>query len=735
MSHRITALILLLSAGCGGKDDESVKPSPDTDVGDTDTDIAEDLCGNAGAALPEGLLELSHDDGEASGNLEDQGWSVTTTQTYNLGEEKSWESVRFELEAPARVHGFSVMWSQLPEDPEKKLTVGLHPDFGYNGFDFWAPDPYATGRRCAGDVVDGEWTTYTLEEPVDIDVPGLVYVAHDRKGAGSPSWMLDSSQNGDGACGGFDDCRSAVNMPEADAGSYYNGLSLMISVDYLVRLHLEYTDEVSPADPVFERIDDAPAGYRTAWGDYDDDGDEDVLAGGANLYENDGGTFTNVTDAAGLTGIGGSGAVWGDYDNDGCLDFFVFNESYSTGDLLLHSNCDGTFSEVGVLAGIDDVQDYNLCEDNPANVHAPSSAAAWLDIDGDGFLDLYIVNFNCWDDYSHYTDNVWHNEGNGTFTEWTGLNGFETSKLAGRGASPVDHDGDGDVDLLVNSYVLLRNAFYENNGDGSVTEKGRDIGLAGIPVQVGLNPYYGHTIGAAWGDLDNDGDFDSVQANLAHPRYYNFSDKTQILLNDGGEYADNAGDWAFPASDAGLRYQETHSVPVLADFDQDGVLDLSISAVYNGRPTDFYWGVGDGSFVLDSYHAGIDSEDGWGMSAADIDGDGDLDLAVKDGMFENVSATGHWFQVRAVGNVASNWAALGATIRVTAGSDTWIRHVQGGSGQGCQDPQTQHFGIGSATTIDAIEIDFPGGGTVTYDGPFDADQRLRAFEDGTTGPL
>ncbi len=721
--------LLFLVAACG-KNSEDPDETPNPDTGPTVTVV--EMCGNGSAPLPEGLTELVMDDGTAAGDLEDLGWSITTSATYNLGEEPSWESVRFELENPAIVHGFSVMWSRLPEDPEKKLAIGLHPDFGYNGFDFWAPDPYGVARRCVKDVTEGEWITYTLEEPVSIDHPGLVYVAHERKGAGSPGWMLDASANGEGDCGSFDDCRSAVNLPEADASQYYNGLSLMIPYDYLVRLHVEYTDEVAPADKIFQRITDAPAGYRTSWADFDDDGDEDVLAGGANLFRNDGGSFTDITTDAGLAGIGGSGTVWGDYDNDGCLDFFVFTESYSSGDYLLHSNCDGTFTEVTAAAGIDDIQDYNLCEGAETNNHEPSPAAAWLDIDSDGLLDLYVVNFNCWDNYSYYTDNVWHNEGDGTFTAWTGINGFETARLPGRGASPVDHDGDGDVDLLVHSYVLIRNMMFTNNGDGTVTEEAGVLGLAGHADGAGMQSYYGHTIGSTWGDLDNDGDFDSVQANLAHPRFYDFSDRTQILLNDAGTYTDISGDWAFPSSDAGLRYQETHSVPVLGDFDQDGVLDLSISAVYDGRPTDFYWGVGDGTFILDAYHAGIDTENGWGMSAADVDGDGDLDLVVKDGMFENTASDGHWLQIRPVGNVDSNWAALGATVRVTAGSDTWMRHVQGGNAQGCQDPQTQHFGLGAATTIDGIEIDFPGGGTVIYAGPFDADQRLRLFEDGSS---
>ncbi|RLB45976.1 MAG: hypothetical protein DRI90_27845, partial [Deltaproteobacteria bacterium] len=200
-----------------------------------------------------------------------------------------------------------------------------------------------------------------------------------------------------------------------------------------------------------------------------------------------------------------------------------------------------------------------------------------------------------------------------------------------------------------------------------------------------------------------------------------------------GSYADNAGDWLTPDSDNGLRYQETHSVPVLADIDQDGALDLAITCIYNGRPSDFYWGNGDGTFVLDAYHAGITTENGWGAAAADFDNDGDMDL-FADVLFENTLSTadkGHWLQARAVG-VTANRAALGATVKVTTGTTTRIRHVQGGSGKGGQDSLYLHFGLGDATSIDQIEVVFPGGNTVLYPGPINADQRVWLFEDSTT---
>jgi hypothetical protein len=728
-------VLFLFLLACG---DDAAPPVPDAGVADGGSDAgapdagadAGELCGTAAGALPPGLTALSYFSGDERRRLDDQTWSITLESgTYVLADQPAWELARFEVDRPTTIRAVTVQWMGAGDvPPEEELLIGLYDDFGYNGFDAWTRTALWTGTRCAKDVNADGTVTYVLSEPIEIAQPGLVYVGHYRLERGLPTFAFDTtSDDPEGDCPTFDSCRASLNLARVKAFSYFNGTTLQIPYDFVVTLHVEQEPAVPDAEKVFAIDPSVTGATRASFGDYDGDGFDDLLLPGPRLLRNVAGAFEDVTAASGIaaSGVSGGGGVFGDYDNDGCLDLYVFNDALTQSDGLLHNECDGTFTNATASSGIADVQSYETCDEGATT--SPSPAAAWIDLDADSFLDLYVSTYECNNGRSFY-DLVYHNEGDGTFTEWTAMHGFSDIRTPSRGAAPIDFDRDGDVDLMVNNYRLVRNLFYENLGGGMVRERAREIGLAGIEEVAG--GWYGHTIGVAWGDLDNDADFDTVHANLAHPRFYDFSDKTQVLLQTAGRFMDNAGDWREPRGASGLRFQETHSSPVLADFDSDGDLDLVITAVYEGRPTDFYWGDGDGTFTLDVLRAGITTENGWGAAASDYDHDGDVDL-VATSLFENrMATTNHWLAVRVVGGPTSNRAAIGATVAVRSGGVTRLRHVQGGSGQGCQDSGSLHFGLGAATTVESIEVTFPGGLRVSYPGPIAIDQQVWLFEDG-----
>ena len=699
-------------------------------------------CGTAMGSIPATATELKWDDGTATSSVRAQTWTITSGAgyKYELAKIGIYEATRFELKHPAKILGAQVMWAKPPTDPKTELKIGLYRDFGSNGFDFWQKTPLWTGTRCVRDHKDKQWLTYKLSTPVEVKKPGFIFIAQHGDKATSPGFYFSNSSVTQ--CSKLADCHSAINIPKATKEGW-NGMSFSLQYNFMVRLLVQYTDSVKDTDKLFQKAASAPTGKHISWGDYDNDGYDDALVAGK-LWHNDKGKFTDVTTTSGVSSIGytATGGVWGDYNNDGCMDLLLFAETPARAEALFKGDCKGKFTDVTTAAGITDKASY-LCGGAATNDKASTPAAAWFDLDNDGYLDIYLANGLCsWKDSggvsreANYIDSIWRNKGDGTFEELSQKKGFTTEKRYSRGTAPADIDDDGDTDLFVLAYRLQPNYLYMNNGDGTVTDLATTNGAAGHPYALTSVTYYGHTIGAAWGDMDNDGDLDLLAANLAHPRFFNFSDKTQLLINDGkGKFTDKAGDWKDATSASGLLYRETHSVPVLSDFDNDGNLDLCITSVYDGRPTDFYWGKGGALFDEDNYHAGITTSNGWGIAAADYDNDGDQDIFATDLYVNGVKGAkkGKWLQVRALAKTKSNYMAIGANVRVTAGSKSYLRHVQGGSGKGGQDTMYLHFGLGAATSVDKVEVTFPGKpkNTVTFKGPFATNQRLWVYDDGT----
>jgi hypothetical protein len=451
---------------------------------------------------------------------------------------------------------------------------------------------------------------------------------------------------------------------------------------------------------------------RAAWGDIDGDGDQDLLLDGRQLFVYN--QSTGFRDASRDSGIArnASGGVFGDYDNDGDSDLYCFG-SGRHGDAL-YRNDNGHFTDMSSAMG------------NPVDSY-PSEAAVWLDYDRDGLLDLYTGNFQD----SQQRDEtartlgepnlLYHNTGGSAFRvvlpREAGMTPPFGENLPARGVTAGDINGDAWPDLFVGDYRLQENLLWVNAGAGKFDNKARMLGVAGAP-KLG---YWGHTLGSAFGDVDNDGDLDLFSCNLAPERYLAISDKSQLLMNGAGSetlFADQR-------SQRGIRYAETNCDPVFADFNNDGYLDLYFTANYAGRPSFLYLNDGKGNFHDVTFLATARVSNSWGVAVADYDQDGRLDLiaASPEGvrLLHNETPAQSWVAFRLIGGSSearapaadglpwSNAQCIGARISLHYGTEAFVREVQAGRGIGSCDAAVASFGLGARKGLVHINIRYPSG--------------------------
>jgi hypothetical protein len=467
--------------------------------------------------------------------------------------------------------------------------------------------------------------------------------------------------------------------------------------------------------------------------DYDDDGWIDVFlvdggpSGGRTatrpahrLFRNRGnGTFEDVTSTAGIGhrayGMGGCAA---DYDNDGWIDLYVTND----GPNALYRNVDGKrFADVTEAARLGSAAGF-------------SASCAFADIDQDGHVDLFVVNYVdarpdnnifCGDrskqlriychplNFAPLSDVLYRNNGDGTFTDITQKAGLAGGGN-GLGAVFGDYDDDGLVDLFV-ANDTTPNFLYHNEGGGRFTEVALPAGVA-----VASDGRTRAGMGTDFGDYDGDGRLDIIVTNHeleAHTLFRNLGDG---LFEDATSRS-GVGLATLPFVGFGA---------VFFDHDRDTDLDL---AIVNGHvmnsPEHFRPGAteaqrklllqndGSGRFVEvgRGSGAGFASERvGRALAAGDVDNDGDLDLLVVNngGPAELLRNGGtrerNAILVRLVGT-RSNRSAIGATLRLTANGRTQVRTVTAGSSYLAQHDLRAHFGLGSAVGADRIEIRWPSG--------------------------
>lgn len=419
-----------------------------------------------------------------------------------------------------------------------------------------------------------------------------------------------------------------------------------------------------------------------AWGDYNNDGHLDLFVSNFGtpfnyLYRNDGnGSFTRITTGAIATDDTNSeGAAWADYDNDGNLDLFVA-VGLGGNDLLYRNNGDGSFTKIASGPVVQSGGNSRGC--------------AWGDYDNDGHVDLFVANEQGQNNF------LFHNSGDGTFTKITSGN-IANDGGASYGCAWGDYDSDGFLDLFV-ANLNQNNFLYHNDRDGTFT-----------PITSGRIVSDGEASqGCAWGDYDNDGLLDLFVANRNQRNflYHNDGNGTFTAITNGAVVNDVGYSWG----------------PAWADYDNDGFLDLFVA---NGPPNgpgqnDFlYRNNGDGTFTrITTASVASDAAIGDGCAWGDYNNDGFPDLFVtnlndQDNLFyRNNGNSNNWLTVRCVGRL-SNRSAIGTKVRLKsmAGDQSrWqMREISGGGGYGSQNAPYAYFGLGSATNIERVRLEWPSG--------------------------
>ena len=473
--------------------------------------------------------------------------------------------------------------------------------------------------------------------------------------------------------------------------------------------------------------------------DYDNDGYLDVLVvnGAAipslqkespkywnRLYHNNrDGTFTDVTEEAGVAGVGyGMGVAVGDYDNDGLPDIYVVNVGRNQ---LLHNNGNGTFTDVtdkaGVAGGILDGKKMW------------SVSAAWLDYNNDGLLDLFVSNYCKWEvnkdpycgptpklraychpnNYANLPNTLYRNNGDGTFTDVSAETGIAKYVGKGMGVAIADYDGDGFMDIFV-ANDNHPNFLFHNRGGKKFEEVALESGVAYAQSGSALSG-----MGVDFKDVDNDGLPDiwhTAVENESFPLFHNIG---------GGQFVEQT-------SQAQLAVTRTMSGwgNGIFDFDNDGWKDLFVArsnvldniAQFGNRkyeePNSVLRNLGKGKFEDVSSGAGPDFQVAAphrGVAFGDLDNDGRVDavVTVLNGSlryFHNISKNNnHWIILRLVGK-KSNRMGLGAQVRITT-DDGKVQYNQATTAVGYASASDSrvHFGLGGSRTIHKVEITWPSG--------------------------
>jgi len=440
------------------------------------------------------------------------------------------------------------------------------------------------------------------------------------------------------------------------------------------------------------------------------------------LYRNDGtGVFTDVTEQSGLAGTGYDICVAvGDYDNDGFPDLFVGGVH---GNKLYHNNGNGTFTDVTAKAGLDRSVD-------PQYGPLWTAAAAWVDVNNDGLLDLVVVNYLQWDiktetlcpfvgqfdyctpkRYSGQPNQLFLNRGDGTFEDASEKWGFREHAGKGMGIGVADYDLDGRPDLFVTNDTSY-NFLFHNTG-----EKFEEVAFEG-GVALVENGEFVSGMGLDFRDYDNDGYPDIVFVAL--------NDQTfSLFLNNAGKGFEDA---TYSTGMRQLSRAMSGYGPGFFDFDNDGWKDLFVSRGHVES-------ISTPSYSVDQYNTvfrnpgprgkweALTAEAGFqagpparhrGCAFGDFDGDGRVDVVVTalgknaELWMNRTENSGHWLDV-ALQGTKSNRDGIGARIKVVTSTGAQYNHMTTSVGYASSSHGPVHFGLGADKIAKLVEIHWPSG--------------------------
>jgi len=445
---------------------------------------------------------------------------------------------------------------------------------------------------------------------------------------------------------------------------------------------------------------------------------------GALYHNNRDGTFTDVTEKAGIgTPCFAMGGAVGDYDNDGWPDLYI---TCLGGNVLYHNNGDGTFTDVTAKAGVADGR--------------WSTGAAFGDYDGDGFVDLMVTNYvdfhlndlpgfgkspNC--KYRGIDvqcgprglkgagDSLFHNNRDGTFTDVSKSAGVsDPSGYYGMGVVWADFNNTGRPDIYVANDSTPK-FLYKNEGNGKFKDIGLESGTA-----VSEDGSEQASMGIAIGDYLHTG----------RPSLYvtNFSDENDLLYRNDGNW--NFTDVSYPSGVALPSLPWVKWGAAFADLDNDGWLDLiavsghvypQVDTLPSGggyrQPKLLHLNQKDGTFCDASDQAGSALKEkrvSRGLAVGDLFNDGNMDVVIGDidgapMILQNHGVPGrHWVSFELAGT-KSNRLALNARVKIVAGGMTQTEEIYSGGSYLSQNDLRVHFGLGSAKKVDTVEIRWPSG--------------------------